>query len=287
MKSSPPPRDRPRSLTLWDEVLRLHRAHGRPGEARRAALLVGDAVLAPEPWRLALDAVVVLGWSREDGAPAAPRVRVARRHGGSAVTVLGALVEVLIASPDTHVAVVTPRGATRDAPVDRAVQRALVAAESDPEAIVVVTGARGAPPTTQDATWLVPTGPGAVRPAAVVHAPRDRASARRLESRGAVRDLGIAVAHGKALFDLFAREHPLLVRMFTFAAALPPEEREPYLDSACRDLDAPAWSAALLGACPRLRIVTVEPGDARTFASGVRPGVSAGVSEEHPEAGEG
>jgi hypothetical protein len=276
----------PPSWSAWDDVLRLHRAHGRPAERHRAALLVAEPPIAsPQPWRLALDSVVVLGWSRQGTAPAAPRVRAARRRGGSAVTVLGALIDVLVESPDTYVVVVTPRSAARDAPVDRAVQRALVAAEADPEAVVVVTGAiAGSKTEARDAAWLIPTGSGIVRPAAVVPHPRDGATAKHMRARGAVRDLGIAVAHGKALFDVFAAAHPLLVRMFTYAAELSPEQREPYLASACRDLEAPTWSAALFGGCSRLRVVKAEPVETSRHATGP---LTAEAPSRLPDASDG
>lgn len=259
----------PGARAIWNDILRAHRARSDQIAApRRAAIVLGEEGLARAleqaraggPAWLGLDAVVALAAKPQavmaaPGSP--PDIRVRQLRGGSAIAILSALIELLVEQPDTIILVMAGMSnPPSDGTFLRTVERAFIEIEGKEEGMMVI--AREAAIDSKSlAPWLVPSGRGIVRRGAFVPAPGDRAAARRLVMRGAVCDTGIAVVHGRALFELFHRDHALLVRMFVYAAELPAEQRLSYLDAACADLPALRWSPHALSPPVDIEVLTL------------------------------
>jgi mannose-1-phosphate guanylyltransferase len=171
-----------------------------------------------------------------------------RRHVGSAIGVLVALLHALVEDPDALV-IVTPAHHVIDDAVmfDEALRAALACAERRDSLILV-----GANPSVVAATdaWILPHGGSTHRWAAApvaryVHAPARHQRAG-LRARGAVVATGIVVAKGSVLLDLYQRLTPRVLRLFLYALDMNPATSSAFTDEAMDGLSSLDLSSDML-----------------------------------------
>jgi mannose-1-phosphate guanylyltransferase len=155
-------------------------------------------------------------WQAELRHIPAADVLVQPANRGTGVALLHALLHVLQAGDDNPLLVVYPcdHGVRDEAPLLRALERALEAAAESPRDVVLV-GVAPESPETQFG-WIVPDErgrPGATRVRAFVEKP-GAAAASALMERGGLWNSFLFAASARALLGLFLETHPRLVEAY-------------------------------------------------------------------------
>jgi mannose-1-phosphate guanylyltransferase len=282
------------SAWAWEEILRLHGARNvSMGEGREAIVLAGGSGTrlqrltstfegTPLPKQfcafggqhtllqqtvlrtgLVVDAMrTTVVVQREHAGRATSQLSafpgvdlvVQPGDGGTGIGLLYPLVQLAVRRP-TSTILVTPadHGFSDAGALARTLEIAFDAVSSSPDRIVVV----GAEPdrAVTDYGWIDAPGSGRFRPVErfVEKPPADVAAA--LFSRGAAWNTMLMVASARALVELFAATHPRVLRMFLFQAALPADERLPYLEAAYAGMPKLDLSREVLGRATNLSLL--------------------------------